>query len=83
MVREDGWIPVDLSPDPEAGVIRKHHSGPANARIVYAEILKGSELDAARANGERLWMRHSESCVARKPFNRKPDHIRLDLPNRT
>lgn len=83
MSREDRWIPVDISPDPELGTVRKHFSGPINGRVVYGEVLKGSDLDAARADGERLWIRHSEICTARKPFNPRPPHIRLDLPNRT
>nr|WP_143545534.1 hypothetical protein [Rhodococcus sp. 15-1154-1] len=83
MTRESGWIPVDLSPDPELGTIRKHFSGTARDRVVYAEILKGDDLDSARADGERLWIRHSEICTARKPFNPRPAHVRLDLPNRT
>lgn len=83
MAREDGWIPVDLSPDPELGTVRKHHSGSrAGDRVVYAEILKGDALIAARADGERLWIRHSESCTARKHFNPRPPHIKLDLPKR-
>ena len=79
-MRPDGKaIPVDVSPDPDYGTVRRHVSGTADETVLRGEILKGSALDEARADGEPLWMRHAETCTANKPFNPKPPGLELTL----
>ena len=73
-------IPVDLSPDPDYGTVRQVESGSASETILRGEVLRGRALDLARADGERLWMRHAENCTALKPFNPKPAHVTLNIP---
>ena len=73
-------IPVDISPDPEVGTVRRIKSGSASEDVLRGEVLRGRALDEARADGERLWMRHAETCTAHKPFNPKPAHVVLDIP---
>lgn len=80
-MRPDGKpMPVDVSPDPDEGTIRRHISGPANKTILLGEALRGDALDRARADGEQLWMHHSTTCSAHKPYNPKPAGLSLDLP---
>lgn len=73
-------IPVDVSPDPDYGTVRRHVSGTADTTVLRGEILKGAALDEARADGEPLWMRHAETCTAHKPYNPKPAHVTLNIP---
>lgn len=83
MTREDSWIPLDVSPDPATGSVRKRFSGEQPSRpTVYAEVLTGDALHKAIADGETLWTLHRQTCNANRPYNPKPAHIRLDLPRR-
>lgn len=78
MTRPDGWIVLDASMDTE-GEVRVHQleSG------AHGELLRGLALSEAHANGELLWMLHRRNCLATKPVNPKPDHVQLNLPNKT
>lgn len=85
MVREDGWIALDPSPDTDLGTVRKRHvyeNGHHKPPVVYGEVLAGDALHRALADGERLWMQHRHNCTAHKPLNPKPAHIQLNLPVR-
>lgn len=80
-MRPDGKkIPVDISPDPEVGTVREVKSGTAHETVYRGQILRGTDLDIARADGEPLWMRHAETCTAHKPYNPKPAHVTLNIP---
>jgi len=80
-MRPDGKpMPVDVSPDPDEGTIRRHISGPSDKTILRGEALKGDALIRARADGERLWMHHADTCSEQKPFNPKPAGLSLNLP---
>ncbi|OZC62118.1 hypothetical protein CH267_00830 [Rhodococcus sp. 06-621-2] len=75
--RERGTpVALDPSPDPDDGWVRLQ----VLADKVYVDILAGDELAAAQADGESLFMLHSKTCSARKPFNPRPDHVKLELP---
>lgn len=74
-------IPLDLYPDPGFGVVRKRDIRDEDG-VIYADILKGDELNRAIADQHALYVLHSETCHARRPPNPKPAHIRIDLPRR-
>lgn len=75
--RERGTaVALDPSPDAEFGSVRLQ----VLADAVFVDILSGDDLAAAQADGENLFMLHSKTCSARKPFNPKPDHVHLELP---
>lgn len=82
MTRENSWIALDASPDPEVGSVRKHFVDEKPPKPTpYAEVLTGDALHAAQANGEQLWMLHRQTCSAKKEFNPRPAHITLNLPS--
>ncbi|MGW0043448.1 hypothetical protein [Rhodococcus sp. NPDC003348] len=78
----DSWMPLDPSPDPGLGTVRRHpvhENGPTARPTIYGEILTGAALHTAIADGELLWIRHRDSCNAFRPHNPKPAHLTLDL----
>jgi hypothetical protein len=68
---------VDISPDPDEGMVAIRARTSAG---VLVDILSGDALNAAIADGEQLYMLHARTCPARKPFNPRPDHVKLHLP---
>lgn len=79
MTRQGGWIPLDIYPD-SRGTVIKRFEREQGREVVYGQVLTGTELYAALADNAKLYVRHSETCTARRPFNPRPQHLNLDLP---
>lgn len=80
MARAGGWILLDIYPDASRGTVRKRIETERGKKVVYGQVLAGTELYAALADNAKLYVRHSETCTARRPFNPRPQHLDLDLP---
>ncbi|SFA60899.1 hypothetical protein SAMN05444374_11658 [Rhodococcoides kroppenstedtii] len=89
-------VAVDPSPDPDEGTVMiTAVSEPTETHLparstggrrrrkektVFVDVLTGDALTAAIADKEKLFMLHSKTCPAGKPFNPRPAHVRLHLP---
>lgn len=68
-------MPLDLYPDPN-GRVRKLFITEHGEDVVYGEVLHGTALHTAVANAEKLYAMHADTCMANRPLNPMPDHLR-------
>lgn len=69
-------MPLDLYPDPGRGTVRKHFVTEHGEEVVYGEVLRGTALAVALANSELLYVMHADTCLANRPLNPMPAHLR-------
>lgn len=79
MTRPDSWIPLDRYPDPGAGCVRKRFAEENGRQVVYGQVLTGTTLYEALADGEHLYACHRDTCTGSRPRTTKPAHIKLDI----
>ncbi|MDZ7918105.1 MAG: hypothetical protein U5O16_40895 [Rhodococcus sp. (in: high G+C Gram-positive bacteria)] len=69
-------LPLDRYPDPGRGTVRKVLTREHGEEVVYGQVLHGTALHTAVANGEQLYVIHFNTCLANRPLNPMPAHLR-------